>query len=141
MFPGSDQGQELVLHTLEQIPEEERLKIDKLMFHPSLFTSLTLLFFILLFFSYLFFILLLFSHLFFICMFFIHLFFIHRFSTDLFFMHLNLRNLCSQDLKGGCKEEARKAAKVSNLRNWGGRQKVVLMQVTFLIVIVLYWLL
>ena len=88
MFPGSDQGQELVLHTLEQIPEEERLKIDKLIFPPSFSTSLTHLFFLLLFFSHLFSILLLFSHLFLICMFFIHLFFIHRFSTNLFFTHL-----------------------------------------------------
>ena len=27
MFPGSEGGQELVLHTLEQIPEEERSKL------------------------------------------------------------------------------------------------------------------
>ena len=26
MFPGSDAGQELVLHTLEQIPEDERFQ-------------------------------------------------------------------------------------------------------------------
>ena len=50
-------------------------------------------------------------------------------------MKLNLWNFWSQDLKGRCKEKTGKAAKVSDLRDWGGRQEVVLMQVTFVLTI------
>ena len=95
MFPGSDAGQELVLHTLEQIPEDERLQNTNTQItnHQS-------------------------------CISYFHLF---------FFMDLNSWNVWSQDLEGGSKEETGKATKVSDLRDWGGREEVVLMQVAFVL--------
>ena len=92
MFPGSDAGQELVLHTLEQIPEDERLQKTN---HKSPIK--------------------------------------HFLFPSVFFMDLNSWNVWSQDLEGGSKEETGKATKVSDLRDWGGRQEVVLMQVAFVL--------
>ena len=48
-------------------------------------------------------------------------------------MDLNSWNVWSQDLEGGSKEETGKATKVSDLRDWGGREEVVLMQVAFVL--------